>query len=166
MQLDKWVFLALVPLSEPPSLNPQNGGPNKAASLSREHQNRGTQGAPKQEAIPSPHPLPGPCTLGSRLQEALCFSHRPCLAALPSQGNLIVFPRLRSISPRRRQNEALKGPAAHPWPAGRGSPIVRPGPSSMLWKDRLPASAQPMVTPTPRGCVVHNQPDLSELPPP
>lgn len=60
MQLVKWVFLAMAPLSEPPSLNPQNGGPNEAPSSSRENQNRGTQGAPKQEATPYPIPSLGP----------------------------------------------------------------------------------------------------------
>lgn len=62
MQLDKWVFLAMAPLLEPPSLNPQNGSPNEAPSLSREHQNSTLREPPnKRQPLPSP-----PLALGPR----------------------------------------------------------------------------------------------------
>ena len=147
MRLDERVFLVTnhsqslhfqthrmgAPITHPPY--PGSTGP--AAPL----------GEPAGTSPPSAPTHPAP--LGSRLQEALRVSRGPCLAAVPSLGNLIVFPRLRSITPRRRQNEALKGPAAQPWPAGRGSPIVRPGPEL---NDSISTSAQPMAAPTPELC--------------
>lgn len=69
-------------------------------TLGRRH-----QGSPRNQS-----PMPQvPAPLGSHLQEALlpptpAAPRGPRQAAVPSQSNLIAFPRLQSITPRRRQN--------------------------------------------------------------
>lgn len=118
---------------------------------------------------PPPAPRPGPCASVSGHRERAPVSHslvrgapgpsalrgavykkpraspaRPPSACRSQPDNLIAFPRLRSITPRRRQNKALKGPAAPPSlppepAAGKGEP---------LGEDRLSPSAKRLVAPT------------------
>lgn len=83
---------------------------------------------------------------GSRLLEA------PAAACRSQPDNLIAFPRLRSITPRRRQNEALKGPAAPPClpqsPPGTGRPLGKDWPPSSL---APPGCVAPAGSPTSRS---------------
>lgn len=138
-------------LSEPPFPNPTQRGPQCTHS-SPEHWVGGTRGAPGNEP-PGPRP---PRPWGVVYKKACASPAAPARrkAVGPSLRNLIAFPRLRSITPRRRQNEALKGPTGHTRPAGRGSSIIMPGPQlNAEEKGRLRASAQPVASPTPPGCV-------------
>lgn len=97
----------------------QNGGPSYPSPVPGSAGPRRTGTPPNRERAPSQ--APGPAPFGERFTRSGALPPRgPRQAAVPSRDNLIAFPRLRSITPRRRQNEALKGPAAPPGPAGRG----------------------------------------------
>lgn len=143
------------PLCAPQFPNIQDGGTgHPPLRPSREHRASRTREAPSVRARD-----PAPVPFGEPFTRSLQSQGGPCQAAVPSPYNLIVFPRLRSITRGRAKTRLLKGQRPRP-AGGEGVPSCPPPPylrylpqgGKALGKERLLRQHSALRAPTPRLC--------------
>lgn len=154
------------PLCAPQFPNIQDGGTgHPPLRPSREHRASRTREAPSVRARD-----PAPVPFGEPFTRSLQSQGGPCQAAVPSPYNLIVFPRLRSITRGRAKTRLLKGQRPRP-AGGEGVPSCPPPRTcgtcrrvGRPWVKKGFCVSTARCGPPPPGCVVlGQQPDLSEL---